>query len=278
MGRNHDLLTEIESGALDSSSDLPALLRKCIALGGVTGSERLRDWAALELKGYKSKDDLPKYREVHAPLLLDGVAGNQRVTGQMVPGNMVPDYARDAINTEVSFLQPIAEVAAMLMRAADSGDHFVRLSPPGSTELVVLINDEFAQHDRRQFGTGLPPTQIIERIYWSVSEVALTRILDVVRTTLVELVAEMRAGTPKGQGLPSREVADQAVEIAIYGRGNRIVVNQVGPSAQGAATSGGVASVGNAEPETSARKVGWWVFGVCGAIGAGAGVWALFVR
>jgi len=45
------VLDEIQAGALDPRSELKALLRKCVTLGGETGSERLRTWAALELKG-----------------------------------------------------------------------------------------------------------------------------------------------------------------------------------------------------------------------------------
>jgi hypothetical protein len=61
----------------------------------------------------------------------------------------------------------------------------------------------------------------------------------VVRTTLVELVAEMRAGMPLGSGLPSHEAAEQAVDVAINRKRNRVVVvNQVASDGQVAATAG----------------------------------------
>lgn len=46
-----DLLRQIERGAHDTSSDLASLVRRCISLGGVTGSESLREWATRELMG-----------------------------------------------------------------------------------------------------------------------------------------------------------------------------------------------------------------------------------
>lgn len=265
MARQSDLLTEIEQGAHDPTSDIPTLLRKCISLGGFTGSDELRDWASRELKGYEEASTLPRYRVVEAPLLLDGVAGNQRITGQMMPVTMLPDFARDQIDTEVRFPQPIAEISEMLKSArADKGQ--VRLSPPGSALLLPFINEK------------LGSAQHVERFYWSVSQISLARILDIVRTTLVELVAEMRAGTPSGQALPSPEVANQVVQFVINGKGNRVVTNQVAPGGQAAGGSGGTASVGSAEPETAARRLAWWVFGVCTFIGTGAAVWALFIR
>lgn len=65
-----------------------------------------------------------------------------------------------------------------------------------------------------------------------------TAIIDTVRTTLVELVAEMRAGTPPGAVLPSHDVAEQAVDIAINGNLSRVLINQVAPHANGAAAAG----------------------------------------
>jgi hypothetical protein len=274
-----DLLSQIESGALDPSSDLPSLLRSCIALGGVTGSESLRAWATFELKGYGSGDELPPYREVVAPLLLDGVAGYNKITGQMVPATMIPDFARGKITNEVPFAQPIAEIAHLLASARSQDKESVGLSPPGERELVALINSDLAKHERRQYpgATGLPPSQIVERIYWSVSLAPIARILDVVRTTLVELVAEMRAGTPTGQDMPSREIAEQAVEVAIHGKRNRVVIKQVASHGHAASAAGGSTSVGGAKPESPQRRVMWWLVGLATIVAAVAAVWVLFL-
>lgn len=47
------LLDRIDAEAIHG--DLKKALRLCPQLGGVTGSERLREWAAWELDGYKGK-------------------------------------------------------------------------------------------------------------------------------------------------------------------------------------------------------------------------------
>lgn len=268
MARQPDLLSEIEAGAHDPRSDLAAVLRKCIALGGATGSEALRHWASRELKGYGADHPVPDYRNAEAPLLLDGMTAGPtsvtKVTGQMMTPNMLPDFARDEIDTKVLFPQPIAEIEEMLRRARKDEGHAICLSPPGMSLLLPLINQKLGHH------------QHVERFYWSVSEISLAGILDMVRTNLVELVAEMRAGTPAGQALPTPEVANQVVNFVINGKGIRVVTNQVSGSA-GAATAGGTATAG-AQAESKARRLGWWVTVLAGVVAAGAGVWALFLR
>jgi hypothetical protein len=265
-GSTPDLLTQIERGAHDSNSDLPTLLRKCIALGGATGSERLRDWASSELKGYASEEDLPDYRTVTAPLLMDGFSGNYHVTKQAVPIMLIPDVARDMLEGDVQFPQPIAEIADLLTRAHAQNETAVRIQPAGGAALVALMNHELAQAGQQH--------QSVERIYWSVILSPLARILDVVRTNLVELVAEMRAATPCDLMVPTREAAEQAVDIAIYGKKNRVIINQVGPGSNVASAAGGTASVGSRR-ESESRAFMWWLAAIATIISAAAAVWLL---
>lgn len=274
--RSADLLSEIGDDALNPSTDLPTLLRKCVALGGITGSERLRSWAALELKGYGPEDELPDYRLAAAPLLLDGITYGGRVEGQVVPANLLPDFAHDKVTSDIEFRQPIAELADLVASARARGEVAIRMGPPGMSPLLALINSDLAKADRNQIGgRDLPPGQIVERIYWSVSVTSMGRVLDVVRTTLVELVAEMRAGTPS-QAIPTREIAEQAVDVAVYGKRNRVVITQVAPHSAGAASSGGAASTAGAA-ETRQRQLMWWIVGVATIVAAVAAVLALFV-
>jgi len=46
------MLDQIERDALDESASVATALRKCVALGGRSGSQALRDWATQELDGY----------------------------------------------------------------------------------------------------------------------------------------------------------------------------------------------------------------------------------
>lgn len=264
--RRTNLLDEIETSALDQNADLPSVLRKCIALGGATGSESLRKWAALELKGYGSGDELPDYRLGAAPLLIDGVAGYNQIKGQQLPYNAIPEVARDKITTDIEFRQPIAELIQLAARNEE-----VRLMPHGASELVALMNYQIQEKETQNYPGTYEPTRIVERLYWSVSSTALVRVVDVVRTNLVQLVAEMRAEMPSGTDVPSTEVAEQAVNIAIHGgKRNRVVVSQGGETANASNES-----TAASKDESSGRRVGWWIVGAATVVGAAAAVLAV---
>jgi hypothetical protein len=264
-----NLLDEIEAGALDSTVGLPDLLRKCVALGGVTGSSRLRDWATLELKGYGPNDELPRYRKTRGMIFGDGMANGVRFKGQQIPLLVIPEVARPVLQGDVPLAYSLAELVELLGDERDDHGGVLRLAPPGVEQLLALMNNTLARNDRTSQWSSLrlPPSQVLERIYWMVSKTVISGILDVVRTTLVELVAEMRAGTPAGVVVPSAEVTEQAVSVAIYGNRNRVVVAQAAPGAAVAATTAGASATGSAEPETKGRRWMFWAAGAATIIG-----------
>ena len=186
-GRRHDsLIAEIERDALDDSVLIATALRKCVVLGGKSGSEQLRDWATRELKGYGSDDELPDYRVVAAPLLIDGISGNYKVTRQPFPPMQLPDFAREHITEEVTFRDGVGAIEALLKHGQ------INLQPPGATDLASYMNS-----------TSGNPYQHIISIYWGVSHAAVEGILDQIRTSLTQLVAELRANMSGDENLPS---------------------------------------------------------------------------
>ncbi|MGW5578128.1 AbiTii domain-containing protein [Micromonospora chokoriensis] len=235
-GRENKLLDEIERGALDSGAPLAATLRKCVALGGQARSAELRDWASRELNGYGPDDELPEWRKVNAPLQIDGVSGNYQVSHQTISRWTLPDFARDNLTEEVSLVQGVGELEAMIR---DADRSVIRLGPRMGQELVAYMNST----NENQF-------QHIEKIYWALSTTAIHGVLDRIRTALTALVAEMRDGMPDTAGAPSPEVASQAVQFIVSGKRHRVVINNA--QASGSATS----SVGQGqEQEPEAR--GW---------------------
>lgn len=178
------------------------------------------------VEGYSPDDDLPSYRLTNAPLLLDGAMVGGRVSGQQVPLAMIPDVARSTVLGDIYLRQSIAEFAELVTSGRRKGEDHVRLAPSGFGELVALMNHELAKND--PLGGPFGPTRVVERVYWMVSLTVFMSILDVVRTTLVELVSEMRAGMPNDMGIPSPEVAERAVAVAIEGSGNRVLIQERG--------------------------------------------------
>ncbi len=114
----------------------------------------------------------------------------------------------------------------------------------------------------------------VERVFWSVSVADLRSVVDEARTALVELVAELRAGTAQGDAAPSPEVVGQALQFVVYGKGHRITVATAGEGGTAIATSE------NGEPEqpgfwTTSRRIGAAIVGIAAIVTSVAAVLAL---
>lgn len=284
--RERSLLDQVQIGALDSSVPLADTLRKVVALGGETGSEELRGWASRELRGYGGSVELPEYRRPAAPLKVDAFKFNAQITGQSISPRQLPDFVAEKLGEEVPLSAGIGEIEAMLKRARE-GDGAVKLMPPMGQDVVRYMNHEIQNHPH-----GDPYQQITE-LYWAVSQVTLEGVVDQVRTTLVELVAEMRAEMSDEAETPPAEIADRAVQYIVTGKRPTINVTNTSVSGIGShqvqstgagssnvqASGSGSATV-NAAPPTP-QTMPWWksIWGILigastivGAV-AGVGVW-----
>lgn len=240
MTRRHSsLLDQIENDVV-SGSPIADTLRKAVVLGGKARSAALRDWATKELKGYGPADSLPEYRIVGAPICVDAFVGNGWIRGQRMSVYELPKFAQESVAETVDLAFPIGEIEA-LIRSVEQGDgDTARLSLPGAADLVLLWNHE-----------STVPGQHIQSVYWSVSVTTLHGVVDQVRTALTELVAEMRAGTPNDQELPSADVTNQAVNVAVHGKNARVVVTSL--------SSGGDANAGSTD--RGVLDPSWWTLG-----------------
>jgi hypothetical protein len=258
--REHGLLTEIESDVLDARKALADALRKCVVLGGRAGSVDMREWASRELRGYHGDESLPSYRVIGAPLTINGFAGNAMIKGERMSVTSLPEFAQEHIRDEVPLRMGIAEIEAMVAKAQSSGDN-VWLSPPGAAEIVKYMN-----------GTTQGPYQQISEMYWSVSPVALHGVVDQVRTTLAELVAELRAGMPDSDDTPSAALADQAVSVAVHGKRSRVNVHTAQATSGSASAVQSLPTHDDAGFWTTSRRVGAFFVGAAGIIAAFVGV------
>lgn len=251
--REHTLVEQIEHDALEPTVSIATALRKCIVLGGKSGSEELRDWATRELQGYHGHDELPDYRVIAAPLMVDGVAGNYQVTGQQFPPSGLPEFARDRITESVELRDGVGSLEAL----ADQPQ--IRLMPPMASELARYMN---AESDN--------PYQHITAIYWSVSPSALRGVLDQVRTALTQLVAELRANMSKDEDVPSAEAANQAVSVVVTGKRSRVHVTSALASGAHTSAKADVDSEPPREPGfwTRSRRIGAFIVGLASVAAA----------
>jgi hypothetical protein len=56
------LLRDIQNSAIDSSTDITIVLRKCKVLAVRLANDNFQKWVDRELNGYDSIDQLPEYR------------------------------------------------------------------------------------------------------------------------------------------------------------------------------------------------------------------------
>jgi hypothetical protein len=230
------LIEQIQNEALDGGTSLADVLRKCVALGAQAGSDDLVDWATRELRGYFSEGggpvpDLPEYRIVAVPIVIDGMDGGRQFTQMQISPVELPEPARDKVREEVELRSGVGELEEMLRRAREEGEE-IRFGLPGGASAARLMS-----HERGHF---------VERIYWHVSPTALAGALDQVRTRLVELSSRIKATT--GGGEPTPEAVQNAVSVVVT-NSKRARVNVTA-----AQSSGSAATV----TESAPAERPWW--------------------
>jgi len=259
FNRDRGLFAQIERDAHDERVALATTLRKCIALGAQTRNAELRDWATNELNGYRRDDEIPEYRVIHAPLMVDGQTFNAIIKGEIISSTDLPEVAHDHVTERVLLAHSVDDLEALAREAHRANEGSVLLAPSGSAELIKLMNYQMQDQYRA-----------ISRLYWSVSTVRLEGVLGQIRTMLVRLVAEMRAAMGEDQTSPAPEHAAEAVHVVLNGGSrNTITIAQ--------ANVGGTASVpAPAMSEspfwTRGRTIGGILVGICTVIAALAGV------
>lgn len=224
------------------------ILRKCMVLGGESGSEALRDWARRrELQGYPDIEDLPRYRLIPAPLLIDGIAGYNHVTRQPISPAALPDVAQEFISEEVPLTEGVASLESLAMK-----DEEIALAPAGASNVVLLMNSEDDN-----------PYQQVTRLYWSVSPSAVRGAIDQIRTALTLLVAELRATMADDEDVPSADAASQAVGVVVTGKRSKVHVTTAQSSGDSSPTTATQvdASVGEGGFWTRWRILGAFVVG-----------------
>ncbi|KZF06323.1 MULTISPECIES: AbiTii domain-containing protein [unclassified Rhodococcus (in: high G+C Gram-positive bacteria)] len=197
---NDSLLGDLRSRVLDEDAPVAGLLRTCVMLGSSTGSTGLRSWAQAELRGYGDGVDLPEYRQMHLPLFMDTQNGPLFRRGEQISVFSLPEEAREFVSGPVQFRQSIQE----LVELSDAQDSSIAITRPGLAEAAMLWSGRLSSF------------QQVDRIYYQVNRAAVAGIVDIVRTTLVELVADITTGVPMNE-LPSGTRVDAAVSVNVYG-------------------------------------------------------------
>lgn len=193
-----DILKSLREHVLDESEPLAGLLRKCLALGALTGSEELREWANNELKGYSDDAPLPPYRSITAPLFVNQRGGNEYLTGQQINHLQIPSDLREYVPDSLAFRQPLEEMVQM----AASGEKSMKMG----YAIFSVVAAEWTK--------TLGPWQAVTALYYSVLPSSIAGIVSMIRTTLVEIVIDLAKDVPL-DSLPSKAKVDSVVQVHI---------------------------------------------------------------
>jgi hypothetical protein len=147
------LLEDIQKEAVDSKSDLGALLRKCKVLAARLGSQPLEDWLLWESNGYPDDIAVPDYRIW--PLTLKGHFSGPFSSGMRnapIPMICLPANVKDKYQ-KYKCQQSIASIEQMI-----KSDHNATLYVPTGDLAVVLGTNVYKGQNCLQawaeFGAG----------------------------------------------------------------------------------------------------------------------------
>jgi hypothetical protein len=192
-----DILKGLREQVLDESESLVGLLRKCLALGAVTGSDELRGWANNELKGYPDASPVPVYRELYAPLFVDSTSGPTITRGQQISRIQVPTDLRHYVPEKLCLRQPVEELVQMA-----SLEKAPTMTGGGFSVAAALWTEQ------------LDMFQSVDALYYKVMPSTIAGIVGLVRTTLLEIVIDMAKDVPL-DALPNRAKVDSVVQVHV---------------------------------------------------------------
>ena len=139
-----------------------------------------------ELHGYPDEAPLPDYRKIRTPLLMDGFTGAGIFRGRQTSVIDLPEETRGVVGDELPVTFGAGKIEA-LIRQAEARGGTIDLGPAAAAELALMTTHEIGRYQ-------------VERVYWSAGTGVLCGVIDAIRTTLTELVAEIRAGGRPGGG------------------------------------------------------------------------------
>lgn len=180
------LLREIQSAAIDSSVPLTSLLRKCKVLAARLGNEEFKNWIDNELNGYKSKEDLPKYR-----VLIVNSKGHFSGSFQSglrnadIPMTCMPKKFRESLSHSY-MMSPVAALESLV-----SGNDSGTLTEPWNPDIVAHFGDKIYEDMNCMQAWKVIPTS------------ALVAALDTIRTRILSFVLEIEAEAPEAGEAPA---------------------------------------------------------------------------
>jgi len=192
------LLREIQDAAVDATTPLAVVLRKCMLLAARLGHEPFKKWVDQELNGYPPDADLPEYRRVGDLLSIGNFAGpmGRQLLNIVLPLGPVPEHARHHYET-AEFREGVARLADVAT-AHDGGG---KLGARWPGDLIALVADKYFQ------GYALLDAHV------EIPTSTIVGVLDAVRNKVLKFALEIEQQNPAaGDAAPgARPVPEERV-------------------------------------------------------------------
>lgn len=201
-------LRDIQTAATDDTTDIAALLRKCLILAVRLRSDELRSWVEKELNGYGDRSELPAYRVLHTES--HGTFRNlvQQLNDAIIPPATLPEKYREFATT-VWLMAPISSYSSVIHQSEEK-QNLVENWPPN---LVMLLGGKIYT-EMTCFGA------------WKIiSRNAIVGMLDTVRTRVLSFVLQIEgtvadvddAESHRADTAEQRDVVHQVFHNTFYG-------------------------------------------------------------
>jgi hypothetical protein len=209
------LLRDIQSAAIDGTSDLETLLRKCRVLAARLKQEEFKNWVQWELDGYPAGVELPDYRKFHCQCFGHFSGGfGSGLRNAPIPESCIPKDLRD----NLTHVRMHDGVAALKDIADGCKDGALRSQWPADANPL--------------FGHQIYEHMVLGQGWMLVPKSALVGILSTVRNRILNFALEIEASNPSaGEATPEstpvpKETVSQIFHTHIYGSVGNVASGQ----------------------------------------------------
>lgn len=193
------LLRQIQDAAIDSTIDLPSLLRKCKVLAARLGNDDFKHWIDNELSGYSRKEDLPEYRvlKVNSKGHFGGAFGSG-LRNADIPLSCIQEELRESLGHSY-MMQPIAAIASLVAKSPGT------LQEPWNPDIVAHFGQDIYQH------------MVCMQAWKVIPASSLVAALDTVRTRVLNFALEIEAQNPSaGEAMANEKPLPQETVQHIF--------------------------------------------------------------
>lgn len=213
MSEISKLVAEIRSEAIGGEKSVLPLLRKCQVLASLLRNVDLKQWVSRELNGYKSVDDLPKYRIVKVQNIgnFSGMFGRS-LQNAPIPVAILGEKLAKALGRSC-FVNGVGTIEGLL-----SGNMNDRLAEVWPADFIANHASEFYENYN------------LLQAYKLISRSDVIGLLEAIRNKVLEFVLELQEELPdlREEAISeedNKSVVQRIVNTYIYGDGNRIATN-----------------------------------------------------